>query len=356
MIQQMTPGRDTSRWIRGLPKVELHVHLEGSLTPATIAALARRQGRSTDHIWPNGLPERLSFDGFPDFARQYIFGLSLLRTAEDIHTVVVALAEALATHHVRYAEVTTTAFLHHHHGMSMSDYTDGLNRGRRDAARRGVELSWVVDIPREMEPPESMWTAAFLDSSSAPDGVVAIGLGGNEHGFPAEWFEDSFRRGLALGLGSVPHAGETIGPSSVAAALDRLGAHRLGHGVRCVEDDDLLRRIVHEEVMLEVCPTSNVLLGVAPSIEEHPVGRLLDAGAVVSINTDDPGYFATDLSHELELVHRHHHLDRRALLELQRRALEHSYAPDEIRRRIGTEITSCPLDIPTGMVARETSP
>ena len=353
MIQEMIDGRDNSRWIRGLPKVELHVHLEGSLTPATIAELARRHGRSTEHIWPDGLPERLSFDGFPDFARQYIFGLSLLRSGEDIHTVVVALADTLAAHHVRYAEVTTTAFLHHHHGMSMSDYADGLNRGRRDAARRGVELSWVLDIPREMEPPESMWTAAFLDSPGVPEGVVAIGLGGNEPGFPAEWFEDSFRRGLALGLGSVPHAGETMGPSSVTAAIDRLGAHRLGHGVRCVEDDDLLQRIVHEEVMLEVCPTSNVLLGVTASIEEHPVGRLIDAGAVVSINTDDPGYFATDLSLELELVHSHHQLDRRALRDLQRSALEHSYAPEDIRRRISAEITGYPLNVRTGVVSRD---
>jgi aminodeoxyfutalosine deaminase len=328
----------TLSWLRGLPKAELHVHLEGSLTSSTIGELAVRHGRSTAAIWPQGLPERLCFDGFADFVRQYIFGLSLLRSGEDLYTVVLALAENLAAHQVRYAEVTTTAFLHHHHGMPMSEYADGLNRGRREAARRGVEISWVVDIPREMEPPASMWSVDFLESGAAPDGVVALGLGGHEPGFPAEWFVDSFRRGLALGLGSVPHAGETMGPSSVAAALDSLGAHRLGHGVRCIEDEALLRRIVEDEVMLEVCPTSNILLGVAPSIDDHPIQRLIEVGATFSINTDDPGYFATDLSTELHLIHCHHHIDRQGLREAQRRALAHSYAPDEVRRRVSAEI------------------
>jgi aminodeoxyfutalosine deaminase len=294
IVHPATTGLDP--WIVALPKVELHVHLEGSMTPVTVGRLAAAQRLATTELWPEGLPDRFSFTDFPDFARQFNFGLRLLRAEGALESAVVALAADLAQHQVRYAEVTTTVYTHLTTGMSAEAYRDALNGGRRRARTEfGVELAWVIDIPRDLEMPDSTVTIDFLESRHVPDGTIAIGLGGYEVGFPPEPYAPHFARATALGLRSLPHAGETEGATSVRGALDALGADRIGHGVRCLEDPDLVARLRDSGTPLEVCPTSNVLLHVSPSIAAHPIRELLDAGLRVSVNTDDPGSFATDL-------------------------------------------------------------
>jgi aminodeoxyfutalosine deaminase len=328
-------------WIVELPKVELHVHLEGSMSPTTVGLLAARHGAHVSSIWPHGLPEKFSFDGFPDFARQFLFGLQQLRTGDDLETAVIALGADLAAQNVRYAEVTTTVYSHLRAGMSAADYGAALDRGQQRVRREhGVELSWVIDIPRDLEPPESTVTVDFLAGPHAPIGAVAIGLGGYEVGFPPEPYADSFARARALGLASVPHAGETEGAPSVRGALDSLGAVRIGHGVRCLEDGELVRRLVDEGIMLEVCPTSNVLLGVAASLDEHPLPNLRAAGVRTCVNTDDPGMFATDLSTEFIIAHTKLGLARRDLVDMQIDALAASFAPAEVRARVRAALAS----------------
>ena len=330
---------DRHEWIANLPKVELHVHLEGSLQPATVAALAARHGRDTREVWPDGLPESFSFVDFPDFARQFWFGLSLLRTGDDLRAVIGALGESLQANNVRYAEVTSTAFSHLRGNISAADYGDALDSGRRDVLDRfGVRLAWVIDIPRDIEPPGSRATVEFLAGPHAPTDTVGIGLGGYEVGFPAGPYAEAFSAATALGLHSVPHAGETEGAHSVAAALDALAAERIGHGVRCLEDPELVRRLADTGTMLEVCPTSNVLLGVAGSIDEHPLPAMIAAGLNVSINTDDPGSFGTDLTTELQLVHAHHAVRLEDLRALQLAALDASFADSSTKRALRAEI------------------
>jgi len=333
------PTDETRRWIEGLPKVELHVHLEGSLQPATVAALAARHTKDTAEVWPDGLPESFSFVDFPDFARQFWFGLSLLRTGDDLRAVIGALGESLHANNVRYAEVTSTAFSHLRGGMSAADYGAALDGGRREVLDRfGVQLAWVIDIPRDIEPPHSRATVDFLAGPYAPSDTVGIGLGGYEVGFPAGPYADAFAAAMALGLHSVPHAGETEGASSVAAALDELAAERIGHGVRCLESTELTRRLADTGTMLEVCPTSNVLLGVAASIHDHPLPALLAAGLNVSINTDDPGSFGTDLNTELQLVHAHHGVSLEQLRAMQLAAVDASFAAPATKLALRQEI------------------
>jgi aminodeoxyfutalosine deaminase len=331
-------------WIAALPKVELHVHLEGSMSPATVAALASDCGVDTRDVWPDGMPERFSFEGFPDFARQFQFGLRVLRTGAAIEAAIMALAQDLARQRVRWAEVTTTAFTHLQAGVQPSDYSAALNRGRtRAAAEHGVHLGWVIDIPRDLEQPGQHVTIEFLESSDCPEGVLAIGLGGYEVGFPPEPYAIDFARAKALGLASLPHAGETEGPASIVGALDHLGAQRIGHGVRCLEDYELVRRLADTGTHLEVCPTSNVLLHVVDSIESHPISALMDAGLSISVNTDDPGMFATDLVTELQLVHQVHGVDRSGLLKLQEAAINASLMPPALRSRLLAELEAVAL-------------
>lgn len=330
-------------WITELPKVELHLHLEGSMSVDTVRALTEIHEIDASPVWPNGFPDEFSFTDFPDFGRQYLYGLSLLRSAEDLARSIDDLAETLAAQNVRWAEITTTAYSHfvELHGsiaMSREEYRDGLNHGRLMAEARGVHIGWVIDIPRDLEMPDSTVTIDYLESSLTPDGLVGIGLGGYEVGFPAAPYADQFARARAAGLRSLPHAGETEGATSVRSALDDLRAERLGHGVRCVEDPDLVRRIADEGVMLEVCPTSNLLLGVVGSFDEHVLPQLRDAGVRVCLNTDDPGWFATDLVAELAIASDHMGVSRSDHLAMQKDAVDASSAPPEIKRTIAAEL------------------
>ena len=288
--------------IAALPKVELHLHLEGSLRPATMLSLAERHDFDLAADSAEELTAQYRFGSFDAFLRLFMQGLEVLKDGEDFTTATVELAKELAAQNVRYAEVTTTPYNHHRRGIAMVEYVSGLNEGRRRAREdHGVELGWICDIPRELEDPDLGFTVELITGPGAPDGVVALGLGGPEVGFPAEWFAGSFARAKAAGLGSVPHAGETVGPESVWGAIRALGADRIGHGVRSVEDPELLGYLVEHAIPLEVSMTSNVLLGVAPSIEDHQIRPLLDAGVTVTLNTDDPAYFSTDLNRELQL-------------------------------------------------------
>jgi aminodeoxyfutalosine deaminase len=321
-----------------LPKVELHCHLEGSMSAATVRSRVARYRPDHSSVWPDGIPERFSFSDFPDFGRQYLFGLSLLRDEEDLATVTDDLASALAAQNVRYAELTTTAYSHLEVGaMPREVYRDGLDEGRRRASRRGVEIGWVIDIPRDLEPTDREITIEYLESGRTPDGLVGIGLGGYEVGFPAAPYADQFARATALGLHSVPHAGETEGPDSVRQAIDLLGAERIGHGVRSLEDAELTARMADLGILCEVCPTSNHLLGVVDDLADHPLPAMIDAGLRVSINTDDPGWFDTDLLGELAIASGLG-VDTTGHIGMQRDALDASFASGDVRRRVSAEL------------------
>ena len=321
--------------VAALPKVELHLHLEGSLRAPTMFRLAERNDVDLGVDSPAGLEERYVYDSFDDFLRLFLAGLEVLKTGEDFADVTEALAGELAEQNVRYAEITTTPFNHHRRGIAMSEYAEGLDEGRRRALDLGVEIGWVCDIPRELEPPDLGFTADYITGPTAPAGVVALGLGGPEPGFPPQLFTDSFARAKAAGLGSVPHAGETGGPENVRTAVEELGADRIGHGIRSVEDAALMGMLAERQIMCEVSMTSNVALGVVTSIAEHPVTQLMAAGVPVSINTDDPAYFRTDLTAELELAKTAHGID---VARAQSWALEHSFASEEVSAAVAAEL------------------
>lgn len=212
----MTVDDDVPAWLRALPKVELHVHLEGSLRPETLFRLAARNGVDVGAASAEELAERYRFGGFDDFARLFFAGLSVLRTAEDFADAVVALAAELAAQNVRYAEVTTSPVNHHRRGVPMAEYRAGLDAGRRRARRdHGVEIGWVCDISRESEDPASEFTVGYLLGPEAPDGVVGLGLGGIEDGFPPELFASSFAR-RASGAPSAPWARRGSATASAA--------------------------------------------------------------------------------------------------------------------------------------------
>ena len=338
----MTDKHDApADFLRAMPKIELHLHLEGSIRPPLLLELARRNGVQLGADTVEEVAARYAFRDFHHFIELYLVGMSAIRSGQDVLDAIGALAADLADQNVRYAEVTTTAYLHFANGTPTADYRDALNLGARRAREtHGLDLRWIIDIPRSIEAPDEGWTADLLTGSLAPADLVAIGLGGPEAEYPPEWYRASFDRVRAAGIPAVVHAGEVAGPASVRGALDALHSVRIGHGVRSMEDPSLVRDLAERQVPIEVSVTSNVLLGVCPSVEAHPLPAMLAAGLNVSINTDDPGYFSTTLNDEHLLAHARLGVALEDLVASQRRAIDAALCGPERRAELHTALAT----------------
>ncbi len=288
-------------FIRRMPKVELHVHLEGSIQPETLLQLAERNKVSLPANSVGALRQWYTFTDFAHFIEIYIAISSCICSAEDIELIAREFLRGQAAQNVQHSEVTFTPYTHFslNRKIPYADQLAALSRARVWAAEAlGVSVNWVLDISRNVRPIEHGLTVADWVISGKDHGVVGLGLGGPEIGHPPELFAEAFDRARAAGLASVPHAGETVGAESIWGALRSLKAQRIGHGVRCLEDAELVAELRERQIPLEVCPTSNVCLGVAASIAEHPLPQLLEAGLYVTINSDDPPMFNTTLTDE----------------------------------------------------------
>ena len=284
-----------------LPKVELHVHLEGTVQPATLFELAQKNGVSLPVADAEALRAWYTFEDFDHFVEIFMTICECLQTPDDFARITYEYGQSMARQNIRYAEVTWSPTTHAGATgkLPWEDLLAAINAGRERARREfGVEMRWIPDIVR-CYPDTASTVVGWLASPEARSGgVVALGLGGPEVGFPPELFTDAFRQAREHGLHSNPHAGETVGPESIWGAIRSLQAERLGHGVRAVEDPDLVAYLAGRQIPLEICPTSNVRLGVYESYAAHPLRRLLQAGVCVTINSDDPALFETTLNDE----------------------------------------------------------
>ena len=290
-------------FIEKMPKVELHVHLEGAIRPATLLTLAQRNNISLPATTVEELREWYRFIDFPHFIEIYIAISECIQTPEDIELVTREFLEGQAAQNIKYTEVTYTPYTHYwQKGLPFADQLAAINAGRRWAEDNlGVTMGLVLDIARDVDVAAGPTIAGWAVSGMG-DGVVAFGLGGYEVGNPPEKWAEAFAITQEAGLPSVPHAGETEGPASIWGALKSLNAIRIGHGVRCLEDDALVAELRDRQIPLEVCPTSNICLGVFPSLADHPLPRLLDEGLYVTINSDDPPLFNTTLTGEYQAI------------------------------------------------------
>jgi len=286
-------------FVQKMPKVELHVHLEGSIRPDTLLRLAEKYAVSLPASTVEGLREWYKFRDFNHFIEIYKAISSCIRSGEDIELIARDFLAGQAAQNILYSEVTFTADTHYRNGIPFDQQMAALRRANDWAkAELGVEMRLVLDIPRMITSEEGHLTADWVLQTAGDGLVVALGLGGPEVGYPPERFTDAFARVLAAKLPSVPHAGETEGPASIWGALNTLGARRIGHGVRCLEDEALVEELRKRQIPLEVCPTSNVCLKVVNDIQSHPLPRLIAEGLYVTVNSDDPALFNTSLTQE----------------------------------------------------------
>lgn len=293
---------DLTDFARRLPKVDLHVHLEGSIRPVTLLKLAERNSIHLPAQDEEGVRAFYQFDDFAHFIQVYVTVTSCLRTVDDYRLVAYEFGQDCARQNIRYAEVTFSILTNVRlTGLPWRDILAGLNAGRERAkAELGVDWRWVFDIVRDL--PETQQAVLEMALAARDQGVIALGLGGSEQRHPAHWFADTFQRARQAGLARVPHAGEFEGPESILEAIQLLSADRIGHGVRCIEDTDLMDKLRSRQIPLEICPTSNVRLGIYPDYPAHPLRRLWDEGLAITVNSDDPPLFGTNLTHEYEIL------------------------------------------------------
>ncbi|HUQ54038.1 adenosine deaminase [Lentzea sp.] len=327
-----------SDFVRALPKAELHVHLVGAASADTVLALARNHPGGPVPTDEEALREFYEFTDFKHFITAYGLVSDLVTTGEDVRTLIVGYARDAARTNIRYAELTISATSHLRAGIPPEELVEALAAAREEAlAVHGVTLQWIFDVPGIWDHDWGMTSARFA-ADHRPEGLVGFGLGGFESDAPRAKFREAFAMARDAGLHMVPHAGETTPPSEIWAAVRDLRAERIGHGVSAVRDPELLRHLADEGVVVEVCPTSNIRTGAVSSLDEHPLPRLVEAGVPVTISTDDPGMFHTDLDREYLLCHERFGFGRDDLAGLARAAVRASYAPAELKDQLLKEI------------------
>ena len=313
------------QFIARLPKAELHLHLEGSVEPDLLRDLGKRNGLHTAD-WELAAFERVyQYEDFPGFLRAFKFVSEHLKTPADYEAVTRDLARKLAGQRVSYAEVILSVGVLRWLDRELEPYLEAVNQGAQ-AARRdfGIKFNWIFDATRQFGV-EAAREVARLAARFRDRGVVAFGIGGDEAQAPPELFRDVYRMVRDEGLHSVAHAGEAAGPESVRGAIEVLGAERIGHGLRAASDPGLLELLADREIPLEVCLSSNVATGVLDRVENHPLPQLLLAGVPLTLNTDDPAMFRTDLNREYRLAARTFGLTKEQLSEMARNGFRFAF-------------------------------
>lgn len=339
-------------FITDMPKAELHVHLEGAIRPETVLKLAERHDK-IDAL-PGDDAETLrnwfTFTDFAHFIDVYLTIQDLIRSAEDFALIAYECGRDMAAQNIRYRECTVTPYTHitlQPKGLTIDDLLDGLENGRRSAQDDfGVEMRWVFDCHRNLSFPQddpSRYDPAPAEKTLAfarrgiDRGVVGFGLGGDEVGAPPEPFAHAFHQAKETGLLSVPHAGETAGPQSVWGAVVALKADRIGHGVRAIEDPELLALLKERQIPLEINPTSNICLHVYRRAAEHPFPHLDRMGLLVTVNSDDPPLFNTSLTQEYALLAREFGYDAANLARIARNAFAAAGVETAVKERLLSE-------------------
>jgi aminodeoxyfutalosine deaminase len=284
------------------PKIELHVHLEGTVRASTLLEIARRNDYPLPADTVEGLAALYEYRDFEHFIETWVLTTNAMRTAEDFRQIVVDYAGEAAGHGCVYLEGIFSPAERARRGVDWDEIFAGYCDGAQEARElHGVEVRLTPDAIRGFTVDEAVETARYA-AAYRERGVVGIGLGGVEAQYPPEPYAPAFELARSEGLGSVPHAGEHAGPESIRGALDALGADRIRHGIRAVEDPALLEELAAREIVCDVSPISNVRTGAAPSLAEHPLPRLVAGGVRCSISTDDPAMFDTDLQREYEAL------------------------------------------------------
>ena len=317
---------ELARHIDRLPKSELHIHIEGTLEPEMMFALARRNNVTLPYPDVAAVRAAYKFSNLQDFLDLYYQGMSVLLTEQDFYDLTAAYLDKVAGQGLRHAEVFFDPQGHLSRGISFATVIDGIGRAIGDAQRRhGISVDLIMCFLRHLEEADAERT---LDMALAhKDRIIGIGLDSSEVGHPPRKFARVFRRAREAGFHIVAHAGEEGPPDYIWEALDLLGVERVDHGNRALEDKALIARLVHDGMPLTICPLSNLRLAVIDDIRLHPLKRMIDHGILVTINSDDPAYFGGYLNENYRAIQEALLLDRREMEAIARNGFAASFLP-----------------------------
>ncbi|HQJ52723.1 MAG TPA: adenosine deaminase [Anaerolineae bacterium] len=327
-------------WFERVPKVELHVHLEGAIPLETTWDLVQKYGG--DPSLPNieALRRRFVFRDFPHFIDTWIWRNQFLREYEDFAVLAEAVARDLASQNIRYVEAFFSPADYFRHGLQTQDLLTAVRSGLNRVP--DIVVALVADLVRDTGPERAMVTLREVNEVRS-HGVIGIGIGGSEQTFPPESFEEVYREARRLGLHTSAHAGEAAGAASIWGAIRALKVERIGHGTRAEEDPELLDYLVETQLPLEMCPLSNLRTGVVRSLDEHPVGLYYRRGLMVTVNSDDPKLFGSSLAEEYRLLMEHHSFSRADVRAVVLNAVRASWLPGDRKQELLQSIGSDPV-------------
>ena len=316
-----------NRFIEAMPKAELHLHIEGTLEPEMMIALAQRNGIQLPYADVDAVRRAFAFGSLQDFLDVYYAGMSVLVTSRDFFDLAFAYLSRMHSQNVRHVEIFFDPQGHTARGVSfdtvLSGLVDALEHAKRDF---GISSKLITCFLRHL--PEEEAFSTLKDACRCRDHIFAIGLDSSEKGYPPSKFSRVYREARQQGFVTVAHAGEEGPPAYVCEALDDLEVKRIDHGNRALEDPYLVQRLANDQVPMTVCPLSNQRLQVCPDLTQHPLRRMLKSGLLVSVNSDDPSYFGGYLTENFIAIQSALDLDRSEIIQLGRNAFKSSFMTD----------------------------
>lgn len=321
-------------FIAGLPKAELHLHIEGTLEPEMAFALAQRNGVKLPYASVEAMRQSYAFENLQDFLDLYYQATQTLLTEQDFYDLARAYLARAREENIRHAEIFFDPQAHMRRDVAFGVVIEGLSAALTDAAREGGPTSrLIMCFLRDLDEADAMTTL----ETARPwlEHISGVGLDSAETGNPPSKFVEVYERARSLGLRAVAHAGEEGPAAYVVEALDRLKVERIDHGVHAIDDPALVQRLAQERVPLTVCPLSNIRLCVYPDMRAHPIQRLFEAGVVVTVNSDDPAYFGGYVNENYRAVQRAFTMNATELTQLAKNSFTASFLPeDEKKKRI----------------------
>ncbi|MDO8447500.1 MAG: adenosine deaminase [Rhodoferax sp.] len=318
--------------LRRMPKAELHIHIEGSLEPELMFALGQRNGISMAYPDIDSLRRAYVFDNLQDFLDIYHAGTLVLRTEQDFYDMTYAYLARAAADNVLHAEIFFDTQTHTGHGVSVDVVINGLHRACVDAhAEFGMSASLILCFLRHLSEQDAF--ECLEQALPYRDKLVGVGLASSEMGHPPEKFARVFARARELGFRLVAHAGEEGPPAYIWSALDVLKVERIDHGVQAMKDPALMARLVQDRIPLTVCPLSNLKLRVFPTLAGHNLARMLDAGIVATVNSDDPAYFGGYINENFTQTFAALGLGAQHAYQLARNSFEASFIDEALKRQ-----------------------
>lgn len=323
--------------IRGLPKVELHLHIEGTLEPELLLRLAKENGVALPYASAEDARRAYAFTDLTSFLKLYYDGVRVLRKEQDFYELTLRYLERARVENVRHTEIFFDPQSHTGRGVAFGTVVSGIRRALVEGETRwGLTGQLILCFLRDQSPEAAMRT--LEEALDFKDAIVAVGLDSAELGHPPKKFVPVFDRARKEGFLTVAHAGEEGPPEYISQALDLLGVQRIDHGVRCVEDARLVKRLRDEQIPLTVCPLSNVKLGVFEELADHNLKELLRLGLRVTVNSDDPAYFGGYLTENLLASSRALGLQRDEIERLARNAIEAAFIGPQSKKALVEEL------------------